>query len=225
MNVIKRIKKFAQTIFVGGLSAILPLALLILIFRWIINLIEKYLEPFVNLFEPKNQFITVLIYIIIVSAIAIAFFLIGLFVRTKLGNIIIKSVENKYLRRIPGYKTISDIVNQVFGGNRSFFSEVVLVDIFNTGVLMTGFITDTQEKEKIITVFVPTGPNPTSGNIYHLPKAKVFRSKSTVDIALKTIVSCGARSEEIFKKANLKSSMKSDSDKTISLLNKSDKVQ
>jgi len=190
-----------------------------------INLIEKYLEPFVNLFEPKNQFITILIYIIIVSAIAIAFFLIGLFVRTKLGNIIIKSVENKYLRRIPGYKTISDIVNQVFGGNRSFFSEVVLVDIFNTGVLMTGFITDTQEKEKIITVFVPTGPNPTSGNIYHLPKEKVFRSKSTVDIALKTIVGCGAGSEEIFKKTDLKSSMKSDSDKTVSLLNKSDKVQ
>ncbi|MDA3817791.1 MAG: DUF502 domain-containing protein, partial [Prolixibacteraceae bacterium] len=80
----------------------------------------------------------------------------------------------------------------------TFFSEVVLIDIFNSGVLMTGFITDYQENNDYLTVFVPTGPNPTSGNIYHLPKEKVKRTDISVDYAIKTIISCGAGSENIF---------------------------
>ena len=83
-----------------------------------------------------------------------------------------------------------------FGKNRSFFREVVLVDIFNSGTLMTGFITDDQGE--IITVFVPTGPNPTSGNIYHLQKDRVLKTKASVDNGMKSIISCGAGSAEIF---------------------------
>ena len=63
-------------------------------------------------------------------------------------------------------------------------------------ILMTGFITDNQGE--IITVFVPTGPNPTSGNIYHLPKAKVLKTGASVDNGMKSIISCGAGSAEVF---------------------------
>ena len=87
-------------------------------------------------------------------------------------------------------------MQQFFGKNRSFFKEVVLVDIFNTGVLMTGFITDDQGD--IISVFVPTGPNPTSGLIYHLPKERVTKTDAAVDAGMKTIISCGAGSGEVF---------------------------
>jgi len=100
------------------------------------------------------------------------------------------------LLKLPGYKLAKETVQQFFGKNRSFFKEVVLVDIFNSGALMTGFITDDQGE--IITVFVPTGPNPTSGNIYHLQKDKVIKTGASVDNGMKTIISCGAGSEEIF---------------------------
>jgi uncharacterized membrane protein len=70
------------------------------------------------------------------------------------------------------------------------------VDIFNTGTLMTGFITDDQGE--IITVFVPTGPNPTSGLIYHLPRARVLKTNASVDSGMKSIISCGAGSAEVF---------------------------
>jgi uncharacterized membrane protein len=62
---------------------------------------------------------------------------------------------------------------------------------------MTGFITD--NLGELITVFVPTGPNPTSGNIYHIPKEKVFKTDSSVEAGMKSIISCGAGSSEIFK--------------------------
>ena len=60
-----------------------------------------------------------------------------------------------------------------------------------------GFITDDQGE--IITVFVPTGPNPTSGNIYHLEKDRVMKTGASVDNGMKSIISCGAGSAELFK--------------------------
>ena len=106
--------------------------------------------------------------------------------------------EDKYLLKVPGYKLAKETVQQFFGKNRSFFKEVVLVDIFKTGTLMTGFITEDQGD--IISVFVPTGPNPTSGNIYHLQKDQVIRTTAPVDVGMKTIISCGAGSAEVFAK-------------------------
>ena len=198
-----RFKNFLKTTLIGGLAAILPLGLIVILFRWIISLIEKYLEPLVSLFHTDAGISTIIVYVIAVLAIIALFFFFGLFIRTRFGNMILNYFEQTYFMKIPGYKTAREIVQQFFGSNRSFFSEVVLVDIFDSGVLMTGFITDYQESNDYITVFVPTGPNPTSGNIYHLPKEKVKRSATPVDVAIKTIISCGAGSSEVFSNAKL----------------------
>jgi uncharacterized membrane protein len=64
---------------------------------------------------------------------------------------------------------------------------------------MTGFITEDQGE--ILTVFVPTGPNPTSGNIYHVNRDQVIFSGTSVDNGMKTIISCGAGSSEVFVRA------------------------
>jgi uncharacterized membrane protein len=164
-----------------------------------VKIIERYLEPLVQLFETDTRVATIIVYAIYVVAILALFFLLGLFIRTQFGKMVKHFIEKNYFSKLPGYKTVREIVQQLFGGNRTFFSEVVLIDIFNTGVLMTGFITDYQENNDYLTVFVPTGPNPTSGNIYHLPKEKVTRTDISVDFAIKTIISCGAGSESIFK--------------------------
>jgi uncharacterized membrane protein len=199
----RRFMHFLQTTLIGGLAAILPMGLIVILLRWIIKLIERYLEPLVALFETNTRLSTIIVYIIAVAAIITLFFFIGLFIRTRFGKFMMNHIEKKYLSKIPGYSTAREIVQQFFGGNKKFFSEVVLVDIFDTGVLMTGFITDYQEWNEYITVFVPTGPNPTSGNIYHLPRNRVRKSEATVDYGLKTIISCGAGSSEVFKVSSI----------------------
>ena len=198
-----RLKNFLKTTLIGGLAAILPLWLMVIFFRWIIGIIERYLKPLVTLFDTDTQVSTIIVYIIAVASIIALFFFFGLFIRTRFGNMILNYIEQTYFMKIPGYKTAREIVQQFFGSNRSFFSEVVLVDIYNSGTLMTGFITDHQENGDFITVFVPTGPNPTSGNIYHLPKDKVTKSITPVEVAIKTIISCGAGSSEVFSNAIL----------------------
>lgn len=201
------VKKYINTTLIGGLAAILPLALIIIVFRWIINYIEKILGPLVQLFHTDSQYVVIGIYLLALLAILVLFFLLGLAIQTRIGNFFRKVLETKYLMKIPGYKTAREIVMQFFGGNRSFFSEVVLVDIFNSGTLMTGFITDNQDE--IVTVFVPTGPNPTSGNIYHIKKDKIIRTKASVDVGMKSIISCGAGSNELFKKIESNKKIKS----------------
>ena len=111
--------------------------------------------------------------------------------------VFLNKAEDRYMMKIPGYKMAKETVQQFFGKNRSFFREVVLVDIFNTGTLMTGFITDDQGE--MITVFVPTGPNPTSGNIYHMPFERVIKTSASVDSGMKSIISCGAGSAQVFE--------------------------
>ena len=198
INIFKRIQKFLWTTLIGGVVALAPLTLIILLFRWVINMIGRNLTPLVDrlLQDPDpNPLFKFALYVLTFTAILIFFFVIGLVVRTRLWAFLNKA-EDRYLLRIPGYKMVKETVQQFFGKNRSFFKEVVLVDIFNTGALMTGFITDDQGE--VITVFVPTGPNPTSGNIYHLQKSRVLKTKATVDNGMKTIISCGAGSAEVF---------------------------
>ncbi len=194
----KRLRSFFRTTFIGGLVALLPLSMVIILFRWIINLIEKYLGPFVDMItDTDSKFYTLGLYILSIIAIFLIFFIIGLIIKTRWGKFLNRQLEKKYLMKIPGYKMARETVSQFFGKNRSFFKEVVIVDLFNSGTLMTGFITD--DMGDIITVFVPTGPNPTSGNIYHLPKDKVSRTGAAVDVGMKTIISCGAGSSEVFE--------------------------
>jgi len=199
INFFKRFRNFLRTTLFGGVVALAPLTLIVLLFRWVINLIGRNLTPLVDrlLQDPDpNPYFKFALYLITFAAIVIFFFMIGLIVRTRLWAFL-NRFEDRYLLKIPGYKLAKETVQQFFGKNRSFFKEVVLVDIFNSGALMTGFITDDQGD--IITVFVPTGPNPTSGNIYHLQKERVLKTGASVDNAMKSIISCGAGSTEIFQ--------------------------
>jgi len=204
INIFRRFRNFLRISLIGGVVALAPLTLIILLFRWVINMIGRNLTPLVDtiLKDPDpNPMIKFALYVLTFMAILLFFFLIGIIVRTRVA-VFLNRVEDRYLLKIPGYKLAKETVQQFFGEKRSFFKEVVLVDIFSTGVLMTGFITDDQGD--VVTVFVPTGPNPTSGNIYHLPENMVLRTGAPVEMGMKSIISCGAGSREIFKRKGIR---------------------
>jgi uncharacterized membrane protein len=198
INIFRRFRNFLRTTLIGGVVALAPLTLIVLLFRWAINVIGRNLTPLVDTIlqdSDPNPYYKFALYVLTFTAILIFFFIIGLIFRTRMA-VFLNKAEDRYFIKIPGYKIAKETVQQFFGKNKSFFKEVVLVDIFNSGVLMTGFITDNQGE--IITVFVPTGPNPTSGNIYHLPREKVLKTGASVDNGMKSIISCGAGSAEVF---------------------------
>jgi uncharacterized membrane protein len=94
-------------------------------------------------------------------------------------------------------------VNEAFSGNKNSFKTVVMVEFPSAGMYSIGFITNEQHgevqqktKEKVVCVFVPTTPNPTSGFLILVPEEKVTKLDMSVADGIKYIVSLGSISPE-----------------------------
>ncbi len=194
---IKKILSPFLTTLIGGIAVILPLALLITIFRFTWNFIVGLLVPMRGLFDFTNGLEVWMIDLISFSIIITAFFFIGLFVRTNIGNNIFRGIEKISLEQIPLYTTLRDTVQQFLGKKKSSFLQVVLVDVFNTDTLMTGFVTEIMDNG-FYTVFVPTGPNPTNGFIFHVKKEQLTFINTKPEDAMRTIIGVGTGSAILF---------------------------
>ena len=188
-----KMKTFIKTSLVGGLAVILPAVLLILIFRWLFKWVTDIIQPLTNLVLARGEFQELVADAIVIGIILVICFLVGTIVRTKVGQYIQGNLENRILQIAPGYPTIKSVVMQFIGKKKSPFSSVALVRPFENDTLMTAFITDTQGKNRS-TVFVPTGPNPTTGFIFHLQKQYVHPIDISVEEAIRSVISCGAGS-------------------------------
>jgi uncharacterized membrane protein len=94
-------------------------------------------------------------------------------------------------------------VNDAFAGNKHSFKTVVLVEFPGPGTYSVGFITNEQQGEvqkkagkALVSVFIPTTPNPTSGFLILVPEEKLTKLDLSVTDAIKYIVSLGAIAQE-----------------------------
>ena len=90
-------------------------------------------------------------------------------------------------------------VNEAFAGNKNSFKTVVLVEFPREGMYSVGFLTSEQRAEvrqktheNIVSVFIPTTPNPTSGFLVLVPEEKVTKLDMSVADGIKYIVSLGS---------------------------------
>jgi len=173
-----------------GFLILLPLTIILILLSIIFNFIFGIVSPLSAALDPGSDDPHWLVNVFSLAIFCAFVFLIGVLVRNKVGKVYFKSFEKKYLTKIPLYNLIHQTVYQFVGLKKLPFSEVVLLDPFRSGTMMTGFITD-QINGDLYTVFVPTAPNPTNGNIYHVPKELItFLSVSTQD-AMRTIMGMG----------------------------------
>jgi len=199
----KKTKNFLKTTLLGGVAVILPSAILLFIFKWIFNFITGLIQPITNIVMAKSDMREIVADILVILIIMISCFIIGVIIKTKFGKFIHENLENHILNIAPGYTMIKETIMQFLGKKQSPFSSVALVQVFENSALMTAFITDSHPTGSF-TVFVPTGPNPTSGNIYHLKSKYVHHIDTPVETAMRSIISCGAGSTELFEKLNQK---------------------
>ena len=192
----ERIKAFFKTSLLGGIVVILPVAILVFIFKWIFNLITNIIQPLTTLVVTRSQIQEILADIVVIVVIIAACFIVGVFVRTRLGGFIYRTLEIRILKIMPGYSLIKETVLQIIGSKKTPFSSVALAQIFGNETLVSGFITDTHA-DGSYSVFVPTGPNPTSGNIFHLKGEYVHPINVPVEDAMRSIISCGAGSKAL----------------------------
>ena len=112
------------------------------------------------------------------------------------------NLGEKFLYRIPIVKNIyqgaKQLSNAVFAPKGDKFRSVVLLEYPRKGLYSLGFVTgDTkgvmQDKtqKKMVNVFVPTTPNPTSGFYLMVPEDEVIRLNMNVEDAFKVLISGG----------------------------------
>ena len=195
-----RLKSFLKTSLLGGVVVILPVAILASVMLWIFNLVTRLIEPLTRLLIKDSQLNEYAAEVVVMILILTSCFFVGVLVRTRLGDFFYRLIEKRILKFMPGYSMVKETVMQVFGSRKdSPFSSVAIVQVFGNETRMTAFITDKHD-DGSFTVFVPTGPNPTSGLIYHLEGRYVHPVDMPVQDAMRSIISCGAGSAKLMRK-------------------------
>ena len=202
----QRINNFIKKSIIGGLLIISPIIILIFAFRWAFSTVTTLIEPLTAPITQHSNAPDAAIDLLVILLILTGCFIVGNLASTSTGKWLHAHFDDSLAKLAPGYNLVKDIINQLFGSDsESPFNqgEVARARIFGRDIAteVTGIITS-RHNDGTITLFVPTGPNPTSGMIYHLPGEQVeLLNGIKVDEALRTIIACGAGSGELFLKA------------------------
>ncbi len=112
----------------------------------------------------------------------------------RLGTSILASIP--ILNRV--YLTLQQIFDLMLNPTKGFGGKVVLVQYPRPGTWTLGFVTSTETQEisdavgkKLICVYIPTTPNPTSGFMAYVPESDVLDVKLSSEVALKAVISAG----------------------------------
>lgn len=112
-------------------------------------------------------------------------------------------VWNGMIRKMPVISSIYSLIKQIFetflSQKSNSFSEVVLVEYPRKGLWTIAFVSRNEtggeiaEKtgEKLLSIYVPTTPNPTSGFLIFLPEKDVVKLDMSVEDGIKYVLSCG----------------------------------
>ena len=177
----------------NGLFMILPIIIILFLLSLIFQLAFRLVEPLSSLLDKNAETHTLLTNFLALLILIAVIFIFGIVYSNRRGQYIFSKFEQRYLIQIPLYSTIKETIAQFSGIKDMPFSQVVLADVYGTGVLLTGFVTESTDNN-MYTIFVPTAPNPMNGNIYHVPKEKLQFLDIEPEKAMKSIVGMGTGS-------------------------------
>ena len=182
-----------RNLFIAGLVILTPVVVTIYVFIFLFLKVDSLLGPLifrlVGLRIPGMGFLAVLVLI----------FFTGLAARNYLGGKLIGFGE-KILTKIPFinriYVALQQISHAFLAQKRAIFKEAVLVEYPRKGIYAIGFVTSQMEDGRMLSIFLPTTPNPTSGYLLFLPREEAIPLQMTIEEALKLVISGGAVAPE-----------------------------
>ncbi len=180
--------------------------LLIWMDKWAKSLIPPQMSSTGILYYIPGFGIAVLISVLII---------IGMFTTGFIGNFFVR-LGDFIVSKIPLISSIYTLLKQLFetvlSPKSQSFKEAVLVEYPRKGIWIIGFLAGESSKElqtktpslDLLSIFVPTTPNPTSGFLILVPKNEVIKLDMSVEDALKYVVSCGIVEPNTKKKLSSK---------------------
>jgi uncharacterized membrane protein len=204
-NLGDRLQQDLKNDLIAGLLVVIPLATTIWLATTVSRFVLAFLTSIPKQFNPFNTLNPVLLELINLgvglSVPLLGILLIGLMARNIVGRWLLEFGEGTLLR-IPlagsVYKTLKQLLETFLQGNSSRFRRVVLVEYPREGLYALGFVTGVLGaalqagfQEPMLSVFIPTAPNPTTGWYTLVPERTVRDLDLSVEDAFRTIISAG----------------------------------
>ena len=200
-----RLQQDLKNDLIAGLLVVIPLATTI----WLATTVSKFVLAFltsipkqVNPFITLNPLLQDLINLSLgLTVPLLGILLIGLMARNIVGRWLLEFGEGT-LSRIPlagsVYKTLKQLLETFLRDNSKRFRRVVLVEYPREGLFSVGFVTglvgpslQAELDQPLLSVFIPTAPNPTTGWYTLVPESSVRNLNISVEDAFRTIISAG----------------------------------
>ncbi len=200
-----RLQQDLKNDLIAGLLVVIPLATTI----WLSTIVSRFVLAFLTSIPKQfNPFITLnpLLQDLINLALGLTvpllgILLIGLMARNIVGRWLLEFGEGT-LSRIPlagsVYKTLKQLLETFLRDNSTRFRRVVLVEYPREGLFSVGFVTgivgpslQPELDQTLLSVFIPTAPNPTTGWYTLVPEGSVKDLNISVEDAFRTIISAG----------------------------------
>jgi uncharacterized membrane protein len=203
--VIQRIKQDLKNDLIAGLLVVIPLAttiwLTITIASWVINFltrIPKQINPYDNLHPILVNLLNLLVGL---TVPLMCILLIGLMARNIAGRWLLDFGE-RLLQAIPlagsVYKTLKQLLETLLKDSNGKFRRVILVEYPRQGMWALAFVTgamssdiQAQMTRPMLSIFIPTTPNPTTGWYAIVPEDDVINLSMSIEDAFKVIISGG----------------------------------
>jgi uncharacterized membrane protein len=195
----KSLALILRNYFITGVVVLIPIGFTLYLSKILIGISSKIIPQNLNpnsylpFAIPGLEIIISIIFITIVGGLSLSF----------LGKKILKLIDDLF-KRIPFLRTIYSAILQMtktFSKKDDDKKSVVLVEYPRKGVWAVGFATRENKTEmsakvnkKLINVFVPTTPNPTSGFLLMFPMDEIIYLNMSFEEASKFIVSAGTSS-------------------------------
>ena len=197
----------ARNNFLTGLIVIAPIGLTTWLFWTVIGWIDGFVLPFVprrynpNVWLQENFDVA-----IDIRGIGVAFFLvftvlIGFLAKGFIGRSILRTAE-RLMNNVPivrsVYSGIKQIAETIFTQDNQSFEKACLVEYPRRGIWAIGFVSTSAKGEiasraeqPMMSVFLPTTPNPTSGFLLFVPADDLVMLDLSVEDAAKLVISAG----------------------------------
>jgi uncharacterized membrane protein len=187
----KQIGRRLRIQFGAGILVVVPIIIAILILVWLFNYIDNIAQPVAESLLGRT------IPGLGLGILVLLIYLTGVVATSLIGNRLIRYGES-LLARVPLFRYLYTGIRQILQSFTSpregGFLQVVLVEFPKQGMRAIGFVTSesrVESGEKLLNVFIPTSPNPTSGYLEVVRESDVIRTDISVDDALKMVLSAG----------------------------------
>ncbi|MHB8346570.1 MAG: DUF502 domain-containing protein [Acidiferrobacterales bacterium] len=186
---------------IAGLLVWLPLAVTVLLIRFLFSMVDQLLSLLPPAIRPDNLLGFHLPGIGAVLALVVLL-LTGMAATNLFGRNLVRLWE-EFLSHIPVvraiYSTAKQLTETFFGSSATSFRKVLLVEYPRSGMWTLAFLTGEGTHEvnqktglDLVHIFVPTTPNPTAGFFLMVPRSEAIELHMSVDAGIKLILSAGA---------------------------------